>query len=234
MHSMDLPRGRLDRSFGQPSEREAETDSRARAWVPDGSARSPAELLDNLRLSLSQLADNHPSSPRNRHAPGDRSAPADRRSPRDRDAPEETGPADDWDGLEEMGPADDWDGLEEMGPAGDWDALEEMGPAGDWDAPEDPRWPPEQDGRPEEDEAAARDIGSPADQAADANVAGAGLFGGLADAIRAAGRLSDAFPASVYGGVFGDVSLLANPALAEPYRPWFMSGEPSTPWWAAD
>jgi hypothetical protein len=40
--------------------------------VPDrGQARSPAELLDNLRLRLSQLADNHPSAPR-RGEPGER------------------------------------------------------------------------------------------------------------------------------------------------------------------
>jgi hypothetical protein len=32
--------------------------------VPDGRARSPAELLDNLRLRLSQLPDGHPSAPR--------------------------------------------------------------------------------------------------------------------------------------------------------------------------
>ncbi len=269
MHSMDLPRGRLDRSFGQPSEREAETDSRARAWVPDGSARSPAELLDNLRLSLSQLADNHPSSPRNRHAPGDRGAPADRRGPRDRpamgearapgywNAPRDWGAPSDWDvprdrGMprdrgtprhrgtprdrdapEETGPADDWDALVEMGPPDDWDALEEMGPPGDWDAPEDPRWRPEQDAWRGESEAAGQDIGSLADQPA-ASDGEAGPFGGLADAIRAASRLSDAFPASVDGGGLGEMSLFAHGGPAEPYRPWFMSGEPSTPWWAAD
>jgi len=35
-------------------------------------------------------------------------------------------------------------------------------------------------------------------------------------------------------GVLGETSLFASRGLAEPYRPWFMSGEPSTPWWAAD
>jgi hypothetical protein len=31
---------------------------------PDGGARTPSELIDNLRLRLSQLAENHPSAPR--------------------------------------------------------------------------------------------------------------------------------------------------------------------------
>jgi len=34
--------------------------------------------------------------------------------------------------------------------------------------------------------------------------------------------------------VLDETSVFANRGLAEPYRPWFMSGEPSTPWWAAD
>jgi hypothetical protein len=37
-------------------------DSHDRAGPPDGRARPPAELLDNLRLRLSQLPENHPSA----------------------------------------------------------------------------------------------------------------------------------------------------------------------------
>jgi hypothetical protein len=109
-----------------------------------------------------------------------------------------------------------------------------MGAPGDLSAPGDRRSLPEQDAWPGEGEAAERDIGSPADQPADADDAEAGGFGGLADAIRAASRLNDAFPASVDGGWPGEMSLFASGGQAEPYRPWFMSGEPLTPWWAAD
>jgi len=215
MRSIDLPRSLLDRSAGQPSEPTGETGSRARPWVPDGRARPPAELLDNLRLRLSQLADNHPSAPRSRHPRADWGAPRDWGPPRGWPA------SGDGDGPGDWGAPRDSDG------PGDWD-----GP-GDRGVPEDRRWRPEQDASAGEGEAAERDIGSPADQPADTD-AEAGGFGGLADAIRAASRLSDAFPASVDGGWLGEMSLFASGGQAEPYRPWFMSGEPLTPWWAAD
>jgi hypothetical protein len=200
MHSMDVPRGLFDRRSGQPGELAAEGDTRARPWAPDGRARPPAELLDNLRLRLSQLADNHPSAQRNRYAPGDWGEPRDRGAPADRgDARDRGEPAD-------------------------------RGAPGDW------RWRPEQDAWPGESEAAEQDTGGPGDRPTDADDGQAGRLGRLADAIRAASRRSDAFPASVDGGlgVLGETSLFANRGLAEPYRPWFMSGEPSTPWWAAD
>ncbi len=203
---MDVPRGLFDRRSGQPGELAAEGDSRARPWAPDGRARPPAELLDNLRLRLSQLADNHPSAQRNRHAPGDRGGPGDRGAPGD------------WDAPRNLDASEDWGGPGDRGAPGDW------------------RWRPEQDAWPGEGEATEQDTGGPGDRPADADDGQTGRLGGLADAIRAASRLNDAFPASVDGGlgVLGETSLFANRGLAEPYRPWFMSGEPSTPWWAAD
>ena len=56
---MDMPRRRpldddhepVEAAGGQPG-------------VPDGRARSPSELFDNLRLRLSELPANHPSAPR--------------------------------------------------------------------------------------------------------------------------------------------------------------------------
>jgi len=212
MHSMDVPRGLFDRRFGQPGDPAAEGDTRARPWAPDGRARPPAELLENLRLRLNQLADNHPSARRDRHVPGDWSAPRDWDGRGNRDAPRNLDASEDW-----------------AGP-GHCDAPEDRG------APGDRPWQSEQDAWPGEGEAAGQDTGGPADRPADADDGQAGRLGGLADAIRAASRRGDAFPASVDGGlgVLGETSLFANRGLAEPYRPWFMSGEPSTPWWAAD
>jgi len=51
--------------------------------VPDGPARSPAELLDNLRLRLSELPANHPSAA----GQADRPESAGRYLPAGRDAP---------------------------------------------------------------------------------------------------------------------------------------------------
>ena len=85
MRSPDMPpNGSLD-------------DGHDRAGPPDGRARAPAELLDNLRLRLSQLPENHPSAIRHTshdapatseqggaprdHSPRDPVAPWDRISP---------------------------------------------------------------------------------------------------------------------------------------------------------
>jgi hypothetical protein len=59
MRSMDMPRRRLLDDLQDSADT-------ARVWpgVPDGRARSPAELFDNLRLRLSELPVNHPSTPR--------------------------------------------------------------------------------------------------------------------------------------------------------------------------
>jgi hypothetical protein len=199
MRAMDLPRGLLDGRFNPRGEPASETDGCAPRWAPDLRARPPAELLDNLRCRLSQLADNHPSAQRGRPAPqdwGERREwrePVDRRAPGDWDAPRQ------WDAPAESDAPDDWLEL------GDWDAL-----------------------------AAEGDISAPADQPADAGDAQATGCGGLADAIRAASRLSDAFSDSPHVGSLGDMSFFAQTGQTEPYRPWFMSGDPSTPWWAED
>ncbi len=212
MHSMDVPRGLFDRRSGQPGELAAEGDTRARPWAPDGRARPPAELLENLRLRLNQLADNHPSARRDRHMPGDWSAPRD------------------WDGRGNWDAPRNLDASEDWAGPGDWGAPADRGAPGDW------RWRPAQDAWTGEGEAAGQDTRGPGDRPADADDGQPGRLGGLADAIRAASRRGDAFPASVDGGlgVLDETSVFANRGLAEPYRPWFMSGEPSTPWWAAD
>ena len=75
-------------------------DSHDRAGPPDGRARPPAELLDNLRLRLSQLPENHPSAIRHTShdgrpacapggAPHDQ-GPLDPLAPRDRILPSES------------------------------------------------------------------------------------------------------------------------------------------------
>ena len=58
--------------------------------------------------------------------------------------------------------------------------------------------------------------------------------GGVWEAIRAARALSDAFPGLAAANPYEDLGISADHGYEEPYRPWFMSGDPSTPWWAAD
>ena len=86
MRPTDVP---PHRSLGQDNGR----DEDWRAWprVPDGRARPPAELIDNLRLRLSELPGNHPSTPRaadRQHdlyvLPPGRGMPSDRPESRDR------------------------------------------------------------------------------------------------------------------------------------------------------
>jgi hypothetical protein len=240
MHSMDLPRGRLDRSSGQPGEPAGETDFRATRWAPDGRARPPAELLDNLRLRLSQLADNHPSAPRRRHAQRDYGEPRGWPEPRGWGEPRDWGESRDWgDPRDCRDPRDrgealgwrtsrDWDAPDDWNAPGSWDGQ------ADWDAPEDRGRRSDQDAWPGAGEAAIRHLGSPADQHPDADSSQAGHLGGLADAIRAASRFGDAFPASPGPGVFGEVSWSGSWGDTEPYRPWFMGGDPWSPWWATD
>jgi len=67
MRPMDTPPRRPLGDEGDPADQ-----ARARPGVPDGRARPPAELLDNLRLRLSELPANHPSAP---SAEGRRAAP---------------------------------------------------------------------------------------------------------------------------------------------------------------
>jgi hypothetical protein len=198
MRAMDVPRGLLDGRFNQHGEPAGETESCPPRWVPDLRARPPAELLDDLRLRLSRLADNHPSAQRGRPAPRDWDAPRQRDAPADLDAPRQLDPPRQRDARADQDALDDW--LER----GDWDAF-----------------------------AAERDISAPADQPAADDAQAAGL-GGFTDAIRAASRLSDAFPDSPHVASLGDMSFFAHPGQTEPYRPWFMSSDPSTPWWAQD
>ena len=78
MRSMDLPPRRPLDDFDDPA-----VTARVLPGVPDGRARSPSELFDNLRLRLSELAANHPSA----HGQADRPEPAGRYRPAGQDAP---------------------------------------------------------------------------------------------------------------------------------------------------
>jgi hypothetical protein len=159
MRPMDMsPNRSLDRDNGRAED--------TRPWprvpdVPDGRARSPAELLDNLRLRLLELPDNHPSAPRtvDRQESSDRAANANRAMPSDQPEPH--------------------------------DRADRSGPA---------ERPDHQ--KPDDDVA----FGDTSDVAMMNLVDRAGPAMNLADR---AGR-------------------------AEAYLPWFMSGEPATPWWAAE
>lgn len=144
---------------------------------PGDRARPPQELLDNLRLRLSQLADNHPSAPRDQRP--------------------ET-----WRDDDDAGPANvaaaNHDG--EFTQAGG--AL--GGSSGDLHC--------------------AVDLTGSEDSAGLARRAGtraAGWAGGAARA--AAGGL----------GALASMELPSGRRAADPYRPWFMAGEPAAPWWAS-
>ena len=164
MRSPDLPPNRsLDDNLDPPG-------------GADGRARSPAELLDNLRLRLSQLPENHPSAFRQ---------------------------------------ADEW-------------RLPERD-AGPWAAAPDRR-----SSRGSADELrgsadAGAEVGVGASQADVAAPAG----GSLADLIRAVRDTGDSLAESIGDGVLGDIATLPPGTHAESYRPWFMSGEPGVPWFAA-
>ena len=153
----------------------------------DSRARPPAELFDNLRLRLSQLAENHPSAPQR----GEETGRGPGESPR---RPDGLGPRrDEFAGRDAA--ADDG---EFAGPA-----AAGRGPGGDGE-----RGP----------------VTAPADGG-----------GALRDPDRGGPDLGDV---DLGGLELGDVELgdLDLPGLrgaSEAYRPWFMSGEPGAPWWAA-
>ena len=150
MRTMDLPPDRsLDAKQDPPGDRA-------------GNQRSPAELLNNLRLRLGQLADNHPSA-----VAGSR-------------------------------------------PARELEAVQPLRHERDDYAPR------EQD-RVELGEAARRDTapGIP-----------------LADIARRVKDVADALSASQFVGVPTEIELVTGSHGTDPYRPWFMSGEPTTPWFA--
>lgn len=148
--------------------------------VPDrGQGRSPAELLDNLRLRLSQLADNHPSAPRRAEAgerPGELPLP---------------------DGADAVPAGGDESG---RGPGGG-------GPGGDG---------PDGGGQRGDRSGAGPDRDGPDRDGPDGGEADGGGPGGPA----------------ARGGL-GDLDLPGLRAASEAYRPWFVSGEPAAPWWAA-
>lgn len=123
-------------------------------------ARSPEELLDNLRLRLRQLDANHPSAPGADHAGGE---------PENADGADVGDAPDVPDGQEAGAGAAATDG-----PAGSGRAAGDSGPAG------------------------------PA-----AGLPGRG-FGGLAS-----------------------MELPGRDRRGNPYRPWFMAGEPGSPWWTS-
>lgn len=183
-----------------------------RPW--DGRARDPAELLDNLRLRLADLAANHPSHP---------ASPADERAGRSWPAGGRGGPEPP--GTRERAPA-----------AGGPDCKADQAGTGQ---------------RTGDGAAAADGPGGGRERAEDAAQASGGrrdLTGGAARAARLAADRR-AGPADLLGGpggwpgpaadaagaldALGSLGWAARPGHADPYRPWFMTGEPASPWWAA-
>jgi hypothetical protein len=182
---------------------------------PDGgAARSPAELLDQLRLRLSQLPENHPSAPveKSDGGPGSRPERHDRPEQADRsDRPELPDRPEQPELSEQPGKTDqavasepDADASDPEPDASEPDASE-LEPGG---AAEEPTTPAKTGGEAD---------GSP----------GGGLLDWLRD-LDAAGSLPD-----LAGWGDGELNL-SWPGHPETYRPWFMAGEPSKPWFATD
>jgi hypothetical protein len=194
MHPRDLhPDRSLDKSWDLSS-------------AADGRARSPAELLDNLRLRLSQLPENHPSALRDT-SDVQRGAANWDDGARSRQHPGES--LRDWprgrQASAELSAARDDKG---------WP---------DFMAPHDKVSPPgfaDESRRSAEASADAHDDGSPPSG------------GSLADLFRAARDACDALAESADAGVLGDIEVFPGNARYDPYRPWFMSAEPLTPWFA--
>ena len=141
----------------------------------DGRARPPGELLDNLRLRLSELNTNHPS------APGDRGS--------------------------DQGPDEEPDQAA-LGAASQ-DA--EFAGADSWPGGELP---------------------SPRRAVVDGKPAGQG--GTREPGSRPGGWAGDAARAAATGlAVLATMELPGRARTGDPYRPWFMAGEPGAPWWAS-
>jgi hypothetical protein len=211
MRSMDLPRRSLSQlsdqrlqgpapdRFDVPVPRQPEN---GRVWPPverDGRARSPEELFDNLRQSLSDLAARHGFVPRDRDPRMQWDAPPDYDAYLDPD-------------IHRAGEAQR-----------DRDVPYDRDPPCDRDSPCD-RYPPYENGVGYGD---APDFDGSGNDGADR---GRGFW----DAIRAPGELNDAFAGLAAIGPSGEMGLFADHGYEEPYRPWFMSGDPLAPWWAAD
>lgn len=172
MSARDLPH---DRSLDEDHASHAMADRAAPdRTVTDGAARSPAELLDNLRLRLSQLPENHPSAVR------DPAPDRDRRRERPDERQEER--------IDERREASAVRGGERVAEPG----------------------------------AGADDSGG----------AGRGSLADLIRAIKEAGDETSLSGAEI--SALGEFGLFAGSGSADPYRPWFMDGEPGTPWFAED
>lgn len=209
MRSMDLPR----RSFGQLSDQRFQGSppdrfdgpvprqpENCRVWPPvarDGRARSPEELLDNLRRSLGDLKARYTIAQRTGDAPSD------------------------------------WDAPPDYDAYLDWNVVHGGDEQPDRDVPYDHHTPYDHgpyDHTPYDDLVGhndGQDLGSRARDVTDRG-------GGIWDGLRAARELNDAFPGLAAAGPASELDLFADHGHEEPYRPWFMSGDPSTPWWAAD
>jgi len=189
MRSMDTPPSRPLPDDPDPAE-----EARVRPGVPDGRPRSPAELLDNLRLRLSELPPNHPSAPRaaGRVEPSDRARPSGRPAPADQPAP----------------PG-------EPEPSGQAEPPGQRAP--------DERAAADGARRPE----GSGDSRGPQPDDAD----GPGLVG---EAIRAARMAGGALASTADASGQAMMNLADQVSPSDAYRPWFMSGEPGAPWWAAD
>jgi hypothetical protein len=168
---MNAPKRPWDRLSERPG---APDESLDRRGGPDDRARPPRELLANLRLRLSQLADNHPSAPGYRRPPG---------QPTGDDADAAAG---------------------HDGQAGEGDG----GPVGVLG-----------------DQKRGSDAGSESP---------AGRETGSADRDRPADAVRTAAAAIAAGlGVLATMELPPGGRPAgDPYRPWFMAGEPGSPWWS--
>lgn len=181
-----------------------------------GRARTPAELLDNLRLRLSELPESHPS--------------AVRRPVRDTASDSDGGSASDPDGGRRGGSAREPLPREARGADLPEAAPDVARPADVTENGSDRR--PESESESEGQGHGEGVAEEPAD-GADDQPAGGG--GSLADLIRAVKGASDALAPS--GGdmsALGEFDLFRGSGGADPYRPWFMDGEPGTPWFADD
>jgi hypothetical protein len=192
MGQMDVP-GRSQPLADSFDERRA-GDPR-RPYPDRGASRSPAELLDELRLRLSQLPENHPSAPSEKADGRPRGWPERPDRPDRPDRPEQAD-------LPEKAAQPEKTEQPDSGKSGP-DASEPE-PGGAADRPANPA-----------------KAGGEAD----------GSAGGLLDWLRdldVAGKLPDL---ADWGAAELDLSWPGHPAT---YRPWFMTGEPATPWFAAD
>ncbi|MDR2987097.1 MAG: hypothetical protein LBV34_19890 [Nocardiopsaceae bacterium] len=188
-------------------------DNRDLSRAGDGRARSPAELLDNLRLRLSQLPESHPS------ALGVTYLGPEESGGRGRDGKFTPRPQP-GSGRDRLREAAHYDDPRDSG-AGD-SGSRGYGP-GDYG----PRWEGRRDGGPQDggqQDGADQNDGRPP---------GGGPLGDLIIAVREAG---DALAGLAEDGALRDIDLyrgdFTDSAYSEPYRPWFMSGETGAPWFA--